>query len=267
MKNYPTALITGASSGIGYCFAKQLAEDGKYNLLILARREDRLKDLKEEIEKIWEERTDAPRVNYYVVDLVNKEERNQFINLLQENQLNVDLLINNAGFGSVKNFADSDISRQLDMLELNVGAAMHLCHAVLPHMKQQKSGVIVNVCSTASFQPMPYMATYGGTKSFLRNFSIALNSELKKYNILVMAHCPGPTESEFHIAAGLEDKIANLPGMTSEQVAKETLSAIKSRKVVVVNGLSNKVTACIASLLPLQVSSALVERILRKHGS
>lgn len=268
MENYNTALITGASSGIGYAFAKELAREGKYNLLLVARREDRLKTLCCEIEDLWRAGSKAktPSVSYLVVDLRDKSAREQLIVDAVAQGAFVELLINNAGYGSVKSFVQSDLDWELNMVELNVKAALHLCHAFLPSMRAKRSGAIINVCSTASFQPMPYMATYGASKSFLRNFSLALNAEVKKDNVLVMAHCPGPTESEFHIAAGLSEKIAHIPGMSSETVAKQALSGIKSRTSLLINGFNNKLFAALASTLPLRISTALVERILRRHG-
>lgn len=266
MHNLNTALVTGASSGIGYAFAKELAKEGKYNLLLVARREERLKTLCKEIETLWSLKENRPSVSYLIVDLRNRSAIDELIKYVEEKGIFVELLINNAGYGSVKSFLETDIDWLLNMVELNVKAAMHLCHAFLPAMCKKRSGAIINVCSTASFQPMAYMATYAASKSFLRNFSLALNAEVKKDNVLVMAHCPGPTESEFHIVAGLGEKISYLKGISVEAVAKETLSGIKSRTSLLINGFNNKLLAVFATILPLRISAALVERVLRRHG-
>lgn len=266
MNNLNTALVTGASSGIGYAFAKELAKEGKHNLLLVARREDRLKALCEEIEALWSSKENPPSVSYLIVDLRDRSAIDRLIRDVEKREIFVELLINNAGYGSVKSFLETDLDWQLNMVELNVKAALHLCHAFLPAMCKKRTGAIINVCSTASFQPMAYMATYAASKSFLRNLSLALNAEVKKDNVLVMAHCPGPTESEFHIVAGLGEKIAYLKGISAEAVAKETLSGIKSRTSLLINGFNNKLFAALASILPLRISTALIERVLRRHG-
>lgn len=261
----PTAFITGASSGIGREFALALAKRPDLSLYLVARRRQRLEDLKAEIESIWrssgEER--HRQVEIDIADLSRYEERKAVLSRVTDLGFQVTLLINNAGFGSVSRFSDSVLERQLEMVKVNCEASLHFCHHFIPLMVEHGRGTIINVCSTAAYQPMPYMSTYGSTKSFLLSLSIALAVELRGTGVHMTACCPGPTESEFHLAAGLDDKLPCLPSARAETVVEETLRAADRKKLVYVAGRLNHAIALLARVAPARFSARLVEKALR----
>lgn len=253
-----TCLITGASSGIGRAFAIELARRGCSNLVVVARREDRLTELKKEIETL----NSRIKVFVYPGDLTKQSFRKELVDWLAAQQLFVSLLINNAGFGFTGSFITGDPDKQRQMVRLNCEAPMDLARLLLPAMIESRSGAIINVCSTAAKQPMPFMATYAATKAFLVSFSLALYREARPYGVHVMAHCPGPTESEFHLVAGLKEKISILPVMSAQKVVREALEGARRRRPVLINGRVNRLVAALGSILPDPWAAALVERIL-----
>ncbi len=263
MKNttFPTAVVTGASAGIGTEFVRLLAEKRRWNLILVARRKERLEALAAELGRMWESAPERPEVELRVCDLADSAARNS---LLVELELRrVDLLINNAGFGSYGEFRYQTPARQVEMLRLNNEAPLELCARLLPGMLERRSGRIINVCSTASFLPIPFMATYSATKAFLLNFSLALDTEVSQHGVRVTAHCPGPTESEFHEVAGRKEKLRNLPVMSAREVAAEALAASERGRNLVVNGTWNKLFAFAARSVPPAVGAWLVGRKLR----
>ncbi|HZU50857.1 MAG TPA: SDR family oxidoreductase, partial [Sphingomicrobium sp.] len=180
------ALVTGASAGLGVEFARQLAERG-YSLVLAARRRDRL-------ERLARELGDARAV---AIDLSGKDAAAKlFANIVEAGE-ELDLLVNNAGAGLIGAFAALEPSRQRQMIDLNIGALVDLCRAVAPTMIARRSGGIINVASTAAFQPGPKMAVYFATKAFVLSFTEALHEELKPHGVSVSCLCPGPTRTEF----------------------------------------------------------------------
>jgi len=180
-----TTLITGASSGIGEAFARKLAERG-HNLLLVARSEDKLINLCNELG-----RAGSSHAQYFAVDLSLPESPARLFEETVKRDLQIDFLINNAGFGSMGEFATLDPERELNMIDLNVRALVELTHRFLQPMRERKGGVIINVASTAAFQPVPFMTTYAATKAFVLSFSEALWEENRAHGIQVMALCPG----------------------------------------------------------------------------
>ena len=262
-----TALITGASAGIGYEYALQLAQLKKWNLFLVARRLERLQELKTKIEsKIWKNLEDSPKLKVLKTDLNDQSSLDELLVKIDNGKTKVDLLVNNAGFGSVGPFAKSNLETELNMVSLNCLVPLKLTRHFLPIMKQQNHGTIINVCSTASFQPLPYMATYGATKAFLFSFSQALAAEAQDYGVQVLAHCPGPTDTEFHLVAGLSEKMSHLPAMKTKQVVREALKAIEQKKWYIVNGTYNKLLAKLSRLLPPPQSAKIVRHILKAHS-
>jgi uncharacterized protein len=227
------ALITGASAGLGVDFARQLAAKGK-RLILVARRKDRLDALAAELgntRTIGEDLGLPGAIDRLMADLAAHGEH-------------VDLLVNNAGFGLTGRFAELDGKRQRQMIDLNCGALTELAHAILPGMIERKSGAILNVASTAAFQPGPGMAVYFATKAFVLSFSEALHEEVKKDGVVVSALCPGPTATEFGEVAGfgpsnLLDKVA----ADSASVVRAGLAGLKPGNAVIIPGLMNKSTA------------------------
>lgn len=265
---FKCALVTGASSGIGEAYALVLAEKMDRHLVIVARRTDRLLDLKSRIESMWAAMGSGlsqPKVFVWTCDLRQHEQRLKLLEEIEQTGLDIDLLINNAGFGSIGDFSNSELSWELDMISLNCQAALHLCHYYAKKMKEKEQGTIINVCSTAAFQAMPYMATYAATKSFLLSFSLALSQELKDSGVLVCAQCPGPTESEFHQVVGLKEKIDTLRSADRFEVVRETLGAVGQRKIIIVNGWLNFFLSQLNRILPRQFSAFVVLKSLSNY--
>ena len=237
------ALITGASAGLGVDFARQLSARG-YRLVLAARRKDRLEALAKELGKARAVAIDLSKANAAAKLMADIEAHGE----------TVDLLVNNAGFGLIGKFAELDARREREMIDLNVGSLTDLCRAVVPAMIKRKSGAILNVASTAAFQPGPKMAVYFATKAFVLHFSEALHEELKPHGIKVTCLCPGPTRTEFGDIAGfggngLFDKVA----MDSPAVVEAGLKALDRNHAVVVPGLANKLGAASTRFAPRKV--------------
>ena len=245
-----TALITGASSGIGREFAKLLRADG-HQVIVVARREAALRTLAEEI----------GGATVIVLDL----SRNDAVAQLVAQVPDVDVLINNAGFGDSGPFVESDPQRQLDMINLNVRCVSELTRAYLPGMVQRRFGRVLNVASTAAFQPGPFMATYFATKAFVLSFSEAVAEELRGTGVSVTALCPGVTQSEFHAVAGLgETKVARVKMPTAASVAAQGYEALLGGSTVVVTGTLNKIGTLGVRIVPRSVVRKLVKLVLKR---
>jgi short-subunit dehydrogenase len=237
------ALITGASAGLGVEFARQLSERG-HRLVLVARRKERLNQLAKELGK----------ARAVALDLSRAGAADKLIADLQAHGEVVDVLVNNAGFGLIGKFAQLDAKRERQMIDLNVGTLTDLCRAVAPTMIKRKSGAILNVASTAAFQPGPKMAVYFATKAFVLSLSEALHEELKPHGIKVSCLCPGPTRTEFGEVAGfggngLFDRVA----MESPAVVRAGLDGLEKNKAVVVPGFLNKLTANSGRFAPRSV--------------
>jgi len=234
------ALVTGASAGLGVEFARQLSKRG-HSLVLAARRKDRLEELAKDL-------GDARAI---AIDLSKKDSAAKLLADIEANGETVDLLVNNAGFGLIGRFAELDGKRERQMIDLNVGALTDLCRAVAPGMIARKSGAILNVASTAAFQPGPKMAVYFATKAFVLSLSEALHEELKPHGIKVSCLCPGPTRTEFGEVAGFGgsgafDRLA----MGAAEVVEIGLKGLDANKAVVIAGLVNKVGAFSTRLAP-----------------
>lgn len=237
------ALITGASAGLGVEFARQLAKR-EYRLVLAARRKDRMEELASEL-------GNARAVG---IDLSGPGAAARLMADVEAAGEQVDLLVNNAGFGLIGQFAELDAKRLREMIDLNVSALTDLCRAVAPGMIQRKAGGIINVASTAAFQPGPKMAVYFATKAYVLSFTEALHEELKPHGIKVTCLCPGPTRTEFGDVAGfggngLFDRVA----MESPDVVAAGLRALDENRAVVVPGLMNKVGAASTRFAPRSV--------------
>ena len=239
----PVALITGASAGLGVEFARQLSKRGD-RLVLVARRKERLDELAKEL----------GNARAVAIDLSKKDSAAKLMADVDSNGETVELLVNNAGFGLIGRFADLDATREREMIDLNVGALMDLCRAVAPAMIKRKSGGILNVASTAAFQPGPKMAVYFATKAFVLSLSEALHEELRPHGIKVSCLCPGPTRTEFGDVAGfggngLFDRVA----MEADQVVEVGLKGLEANDAVVIAGWMNKVTAASTRFAPRSV--------------
>jgi short-subunit dehydrogenase len=237
------ALITGASAGLGVEFARQLSERG-HRLVLVARRKNRIDALAAELK-------DARAV---ALDLSKARSAAKLMADIAANGETVDVLVNNAGFGLIGRFADLDAKRERQMIDLNVGTLTDLCRAVAPGMIKRRSGSILNVASTAAFQPGPKMAVYFATKAFVLSLSEALHEELKPHRIKISCLCPGPTRTEFGEVAGfggnnLFDRVA----MGAEEVVKAGLDGLDRNRAVVVTGWLNKIGAASTRFAPRSV--------------
>ena len=233
-------LITGASAGLGVDFARQLAARGD-RLVLVARRKDRLDALAAEI----------GTARAVAMDLGATDAAARLMADLAVHDEEVGTLINNAGFGLWGRFDALDGPQQRAMIDLNCGALVELCHAVVPAMKARGSGAILNVASTAAFQPGPKMATYFATKAFVLSFTEALHEELRREGIRVSALCPGPTRTEFGGVAGFRgDGAFDRLSMESGAVVAFGLKALDADRAVAIPGLANKAGAQGHRLLP-----------------
>lgn len=231
-----TALITGASGGLGLSFVNIFAKDG-YDLVLVARNGDKLNEIKNEIEKKY-----SNRVTVIPKDLCKPNGADEVYAATKDAGIKVDVLVNNAGFGDFGEFHKSDINKQIRMVDLNCTSLMHLCHLYLPDMIAQKSGNILNVDSIAAFQPGPLMSVYYATKAFVLSFSQALHRELKGTGVKVTALCPGPIRTNFDNAADLGESglFKNLKVWDPDTVAKFGYKNMNKGKAICVCGFVNK---------------------------
>lgn len=241
----PAALVTGASSGIGRAFATLLASRN-HDLVLVARTEPRLKELADELSA-----THGVRAEVLVADLAEDDDLARVEARVARTEDHLDLLVNNAGFGSGGRFIDLPLAGEDGQIRLNVLALMRLTHAALPAMVERGRGGVINVSSIGSLQPTPGFATYGATKAFVTSFSEALHEELRGTGVRVMAVCPGLTRTEFHQRAQLGEVAA--PGfawMSPEDVAKSALAAYERGRALSVPGAANLAVACLTRLFP-----------------
>ncbi len=234
-----TVLVTGASGGIGLELARQFAKNG-FDLVLAARSAGKLADIKKEFEKQYN-----VRVSVIVKDLIKPGAAGELFEETKKAGLSIDILVNNAGFGTYGPFAQSDLTKELEMIQLNISALTHLTRLVLPGMLEKKKGRILNVASTAAFQPGPLMAVYYATKAFVLSFTDAISAELEKTGIVVSSLCPGPTKSDFQKTAGLDlgMNIFRAAGiMTSEAVAEVGYREFMKGKRVIIPGFANNTT-------------------------
>ncbi len=249
-----TALITGASSGIGYELAKIFARN-KHNVVLVARSENKLKDIAQELEKSY-----GVKTLVIAKDVSKLSAVQEIYDAVQQAKMHVDYLVNNAGFGDFGFFTETKWDKELEMINLNMTSLTALTKLFVKDMVARKSGKIMNVASTASFQPGPLMAVYYATKAYVLSFSEAISNELKGKGVTVTALCPGPTESGFQSAADMHDsklvKGKKLP--SSAEVAEYGYNAMMSGKVVAVHGVMNKLMAQSVRYSPRAVVRSLV---------
>lgn len=244
-----TALITGASSGIGYELSLIFAEHG-YNLVLVARSADKLEDLKQKLESQYN-----IKVFNIVKNLSDLDSAQEIYNEIDNLKLRIDVLVNNAGFGDFGEFYNSDINKLHNMIELNINSLTKLTRLFLPHMVQNKNGKILNIASMGSFQPGPLMAVYYASKAYVLSFSEAISRELKNSGVTVTAVCPGPTKTNFSETAnlGMSGLFVNLQVASAQSVAKFAYKKMQKGKVVAVPGFFNKIGAIFTRLLPKRV--------------
>jgi len=252
-----TALITGASSGIGLEFARVFAAQ-QNNLVLVARSGDKLNMLAAELKEKY-----GIDVKIIAADLSNMGQVQQVYNTCQQENIAIEYLVNNAGFGDFKNFANEDLATIEGMIDLNVKALTRLSHLFIPDMVKRKSGKILNLASTAAFQPGPGMAVYFATKSFVLFLSEALHEELKGTGVSVTCLCPGPTESGFQTAAAMENANIFNKGKipTSKEVAEFGYNAMMKNKMTVIHGLLNSIMATAGRFVPRGLMVSMAKKV------
>lgn len=251
-----TTLITGASSGIGEAFARALAARG-HNLLLVARSEDKLMTLCSELGRIR-----SIHCQYVALDLSKPDSPARLFDETQKRGLEIDLLINNAGFGSMGDFASLDPAYELNMLDLNIRSLVELTHRFLQPMRARKTGAVINVASTAGFQAVPYMATYSATKAFVLSFSESLWEENREHGIIVMALCPGVTETGFFTAAKIQKPPARTI-QTAEEVVETALRGLSRARSSIISGWSNRMMVVLERLVPRSVVTRAIGGVMR----
>jgi hypothetical protein len=253
------ALVTGASSGIGEQFARQLVARG-HRVAIVARREDRLAALGAEL-------GGPERATVIGADLAVPGERDRLAARLDELGLTVDILVNNAGFGVYESFVTSGREKELQQVRVDVEAVVDLMARYLPGMVERGRGAVINMASTAGFQPLPFNAGYSAAKAHVLTLSEAVNEEVKHAGVTVTAVCPGPVPTEFQEANDAEfaSKLPKLAWVSAERVAADALKAAeKGRRSVIPGGPQVKASFAPSRLMPTRISLALTKRLMAK---
>jgi len=256
----PLAIVTGASAGIGIELARLAAADG-YRPLLVARRRDRLETLASELASAHgSEPIVAP------VDLASPDGAARVLEAAGGER--IEMLINNAGFGTFGPFLEIPLQRTIELIELNITALTRLTRLCLDGMIERRRGYVMNVASTAGFMPGPGMACYYASKAYVLSFSEALAHELRPEGILVSALCPGPTETEFHGAAGMGGSalLRRLRFMKADDVARTGYRGLKTGKPVVVTGIGNKATTWLPRLMPRRLATNIVGWIQKSRA-
>ena len=255
-----TALVTGASSGIGADIARELSSRG-HGVVLVARREDRLRALADELAS-----SHSVRAEVIGADLGEGAARVQLEARIAELGLDVEVLVNNAGFGGFGAVHRLEPSRQVEMVRLNCEALLDLHATYSRRMRERGRGAILNVASSAAFQPLPGSGCYAATKAFVLSLSEASSAELRDSGVTVTALCPGPVQTEFGEVAGVGDKEGQLPGpfwTSAEQVAREAVEGLEKGKRVVVPGLLNRAGALTGQHAPRAAILPLANRLRR----
>lgn len=257
-----TALITGASGGIGAALARLFAADG-YRLVLVARGRETLEHLAEELTRAF-----GVEVTVLAKDLSLPSAPEEIVAALGQAGVQIDVLVNNAGFATYGPFAQTSLAAELEMMQLNMVTLTHLTKLLLPGMLQRRDGKILNVASTAAFQPGPLMAVYYATKAYVLSFSEALADELRGSGVTVTALCPGPTRSGFQERAQMEEsRLVSGRIMDVDTVARAGYRGLMSNRTIVIPGMQNKVLAFAVRLVPrslaTRVAHAAQERVQR----
>ena len=249
----PTALVTGGSGGIGLELAKVLARN-RFDLVLVARKRDTLEAAAGQLEGKFD-----IRAHVFAADLRRREAPQEIFDFLQNENIPIEVLVNNAGFGLGGEFSETAVERELEMIQVNIVALTHLTKLFLAPMIKRKSGRVLNVASTAAFQPGPLMAVYYATKAYVLSFSEALAEELRNSEITVTALCPGPTDTDFADTAEMgSSRLFNTFGIAdAADVAKYGFDAMMSGKRLAIPGIKNKILAQANRLAPRSLSAKI----------
>ncbi len=257
-----TALITGASAGLGTEFARLCAHD-KCDLVLVARRRDRLETLAAELETAH-----GVKAHVIAADLGSAGGASGLVSELRTRGISIDILVNNAGFGTCGRFVELDAAREMEELQLNIVSLVSLTHALLPQMIARKQGWILNIGSTAGFQPGPYMAVYYASKAFVNSFTEALSFELRGTGVTATVSCPGATKTEFASVAGTDSsRLFRMGASSAADVAREAYAAMLAGKPMIVHGLKNKLGVQLQRISPRAVVRMLAASLNRPPPS
>ncbi|MBX7149252.1 SDR family oxidoreductase [bacterium] len=246
------ALVTGSSSGIGVCFAWELAQKG-YSLVLVARRRERMLELAAQISKKY-----LVSVEVIACDLSESSAIPLIVAELNNKKIEIEVLVNNAGYGKLESFLTSDKAINTNMIDLNIKALTDLTHALAKPMVQNKKGFILMVASVGAFQPDPYFAVYGATKAYVLSFGEALYHELKPYGVTVSTFAPGPTATEFLDTANVPKSPLTLKFLVpANTVAAIGLKGLFKKQRLIVPGFSNKIMVFLVQLLPRAIVLAM----------
>ncbi|HUY12301.1 MAG TPA: SDR family oxidoreductase [Terriglobia bacterium] len=253
------ALVTGASAGIGWALAEELATGGA-NLVLTARRRERLEELAAKLRA-----ANGANVEIVTADLALATGPEEIFSFTEQKRIAVDLLVNNAGFGAYGEFYGTKLAGQLGMVQVNCSAVVHLTHLYLPQMVERRRGHILIVASTAAFQPVPYISAYAATKAFDLLFAEGLAEEVARYGVHVCALCPGPTATEFGEVAGTPKSKdgEKLGEQDAREVARVGLAGLATGKTCVISGFKNRISAQAHRFLPRSTAARVAERVLR----
>jgi len=261
MDGYRTALITGASSGIGEAFAKALAARG-LDLILVARSEDKLRALAKQLAEVH-----SRRVEVVTADLSLQGSAAKVHTAAGALGMPVDLLINNAGFGSAGAFHTLDGARERQEVMLNAAAVVDMTHAFLPAMLGEGRGGIINVASMAAFQPLPFFTTYAATKAFVLSFTQGIRGEVRRKGIKVLCVCPGPVDTPFFEATGNEKLRGTVPRatfMSADAVVRGSVKALAAGRSVFVPGVANRLVAAGTHFVPRDVLAAMTAMVMKR---
>jgi uncharacterized protein len=255
----PWALITGASQGIGYEFTKLFAVNG-YNVILIARDEKRLQEVANEMASKYQ-----VTAKMMPKDLAQSTAPREIFDALQKEEIEVEVLINNAGFGFQGPFLEVELSKHLAMVQVNINALIELTHLFAKPMLQRKSGRILNVASTAAFQPGPFMAMYYASKAFVYSFSNALAREFRGTGVTVTTLSPGITRSQFHSRAHLKRDVGMVM-MEADEVARIGYEALMRGKPNVTAGFINKLSSSISKAMPTRLTTNIAAKLNQQNG-
>jgi short-subunit dehydrogenase len=254
-------LITGATSGIGYEMAKILAKKGN-NLLLVSRNKEKLQNIQTEFTKGFKIELD-----YIVMDLSKANAAKNVFDKVQVKNYFIEILINNSGFATYGEHVDIDLTENQKLLQLNIVALTEMCALFGAKMKEKKSGKILNIASTAAYQPTPYISAYGASKAYVLNFSEALAKELEDYQVSVTCLSPGPTESNFFKAAKMDKNELEFMNkkMSSEKVAQIVIKAMYDKKLSKISGFKNWFLTFSNRFAPRSMVAYISKRIMQKN--
>lgn len=260
-EQYPVALITGASSGIGAAFAEHLARAG-CDLVLVARTAERLEALAVKLRA-----THGRRIDVIPADLTVDGAGASLAAAVAELGIEIDLLVNNAGFGTAGSFHTLDADSEHREILLNAAAVVDLCHLFVPAMLQRGCGGIINVASLAGFQPLPYMSVYAATKAFVLSFSQGLWGEVRCRGLRVLCVCPGPVDTPFFGAtgkSGLREAVPRSMMASADDIAADSLKALQRGRTVLVPGVGNRLAAAGSWLMPRNILTRMTAQVMRR---